>query len=175
MTILGTFPGVGYTTGEGERLKPIHFINLGHSKEHVIKAVESLDIQKMVIFTSPLVKEGSGEFLERLEGLGVEIVEVFVVDPFLQDSLRDTVRSLLRAHRKYSNGGRVEVVSGLTGGTNIMAIAMGIFSMLKGLRCHYVVSPPDDRVMEIALFEGIVGSMSIDELVERFEGDDDEQ
>ncbi|MCK5343148.1 MAG: hypothetical protein KAR20_07080, partial [Candidatus Heimdallarchaeota archaeon] len=42
---------------------------------------------------------------------------------------------------------------GLTGGTNLMAIAMSFVASLKNLRCHYIVKNQVDNIIEIDLFE----------------------
>ena len=156
--------------GGDESLPQIHFINLGNSKDHVIKAIERLSIRRMVIFTSPQLKADAQAFCKLLSDKGVEVLEVFEVDPFQSDSLEIMIRSLLEAHDKYSQNERIEIVSGLTGGTNIMAIAMGVVSMIKGLRCHYVISPPDDRVLEIDLFERLKLAQSRSEIEKMLKG-----
>ena len=157
-------------TGGDKIPSPIHFINLGMSKEHVTKAIDQLSIRRIVVFTSPQLRSEAESYCTELAEKDVEVLEIIDVDPFQPDSLGNMMQSMLRTYDKYNPDGRTEIVSGLTGGTNLMAISLGIVSMLKRMHCHYVVSPPDDRVIEIDIFERLAGCNTLEEMEQGLKG-----
>jgi len=157
-------------TGGDNVSSPIHFINLGTSKEHVSKAIDQLSIRRMVVFTSPQLRSEVECYCAALAEKGVKVLEIIDADPFQSDSLDNMMRLMLRTCDKYDPDGSTEIVAGLTGGTNLMAIALGIVSMLKRMHCHYVVSPPDDHVIEIDIFERLAGCNTLEELEQGLKG-----
>lgn len=158
-------------TGESDSDSIVHFILVGHSKEHVLKAIDEFHITKMVMITTNDVIDQSRQFLASLSGLGVELCDIIEVDPFQENSLQDITSKLLDACDKYGQNGKTEIIAGLTGGTNIMAIALGNVSMIKRLRCHYIVSPPDPRVLRFDLYRGIDPNSSMAQIESMFKGD----
>lgn len=130
----------------------VHFITIGRSKEHVQKCIDQLGISAMVVFTSSAMREEVNKFCAKCEGEGVKVLDIVEVDPFSPTAVDDIVRAALTAYAAHSGAGKVEIISGLTGGTNLMAVGMGLFSLIKGLPCHYVLDRAEDNILPIDVF-----------------------
>lgn len=140
-------------TGEGEGQNIVHFLSIGNSKDHASKAIDALSIEKMVVFTSYQILEETRSFCDSLSDKSINVLDIIPMDPFQTDSLSIMIQTVIEAFEKYSENGKNTIVSGLTGGTKLMAVALGIVSMLYGTSCNYIVHPPDNRVLEIDLFQ----------------------
>lgn len=145
----------------------IHFITIGRSKEHVQKCINQLGITDMVVFTSTTMRKDVDEFCYACEKDGVEVLNIVDVDPFSPNTVEEIVRAALIAYDAHAKAGKVEIISGLTGGTNLMAVGMGLFSLIKGLPCHYVLDRPDDDILPIDLFARM-GSLKTKSEIESF-------
>jgi hypothetical protein len=142
---------VGYTTGDGS---VAHFILLGHSREHIDRTVEKYGVKRMVVFTSPDLYQENQPYIAGLRERGVEVLDVVQLDTFKDDSLETMTSKILECHDKYEG---FTIVSGLTGGTNLMAIAMATAALLKGARCHYVLNNGQNDVLDIPFFQELNG------------------
>lgn len=132
---------------------PLHFLLLGHAKEHVRAVIEHYSIRNAVIFTSMELEGENLPFIRSLQDEGVVIAEVINLEPFGQDALERMTARILDAHHTHSGSGRTEFVVALTGGTNLMVVAMALVALMKGLPAHYVLNNGRNEVVEIDLFE----------------------
>jgi|GEM_PF-3467800 len=147
----------------GARETPqIFFLNIGNSKEHIEKAVDELKIKDAIIFSSVQTRIET-EFLKYLNDKGVNVLETHCVDPFTSDSLRNIISIMLSTIERYSKQG-TEFIVGLTGGTNIMAVAFGVVAMIKGLRCNYILNQEEDFLLKIDTFKEIDVSVPLKEI-----------
>lgn len=154
-----------YMTGiEQNNQQTIHFILLGNSKEHILHAIYHYSIQKMVLITSDILYDENVPFIVNLQKKGILILDVIVVDPFSSNCLENMINELLCKYEAVSNSGQVPVIFGLTGGTNLMAIAMSFVALIKNLRCHYIVKNQIDNIIEIDLFEQLEDVITSDQL-----------
>jgi len=142
----------------------VHFITIGHSKEHVVKCIDELAVGSIVVFTSVELQEDVATFVDQLDERGVRTLEIITIDPFRPTAIEDFVGQALAAYDRYSSQEEVEVITGLTGGTNLMAIGMGTLALLKGLRCHYVLNQEGGGTMEIDLFHRMRDLMSREDI-----------
>lgn len=149
---------------ETENASVIHFILLGNSKEHVIHAIDHYSIQKMVLVTSETLYDENIPFIANLQKRGFAVLDVIVVNPFSNDCLETMIREILSRYETISSSSQIPVIFGLTGGTNLMAIAMSFVALLKNLRCHYIVKNQVDKIIEIDLFERLEGAITGDQL-----------
>lgn len=133
--------------------KTIHFILVGHSKEHIFFAVEYYSIKKMVIFTSDILHDENVPFIEELKERNVEVIEVVCLDPFKKDSLEKMTRLMLEKYCHYANDTDIDIISALTGGTNLMTISMALFALIKGIKCHYIIKPEQNELIELDFFQ----------------------
>ena len=131
----------------------VHFITVGNSRDHLIKAIEGLGIGQLVLFTSPQLRSEVEGFCSESLPDSVRVLELVDVYPFSSNSIESMVHILILKHDQYSKTGHVKVVVGLTGGTNLMAISMGLFALIKGLPCHYILNQAEGNVIEIATFQ----------------------
>jgi hypothetical protein len=90
-------------------------------------------------------------------------METHFVDPFTTQSMQKMISITLSAADRYSAHG-VEFVVGLTGGTNIMAVALGIVAMIRGYRCNYVLNKEEDFLLKIDTFREIDRSVPLREI-----------
>lgn len=146
-----------------------HFILLGHSKEHVDQAIQKYGIKKMVVFTSPDLYAHNQEYIVGLPRQCVEVLEVIQLDTFKDDSLETMTSKILECHEKY--GGRFTIISGLTGGTNLMAIAMAMAALIKGDRCHYVLNNDRNDVLEFPFFQTLNQLKDLDRMEKHLLGE----
>lgn len=149
---------------ETENTSVIHFILLGNSKEHVLHAIDHYSIQKMVLVTSKTLYDENIPFIANLRKRGFDVLDVIVVNPFSNDCLETMIQEILSKYEAISSSNQITVMFGLTGGTNLMAIAMSFVALLKNLRCHYVVKNQVDKIIEINLFERLEGVITCDKL-----------
>ncbi len=132
---------------------PLHFLLLGHAKEHVRAVIEHYSIRTAVIFTSTELEGENLPFIRGLQDEGVVIAEVIYLEPFGQDALERMTARILDAYHTHSRSGRTEFVVALTGGTNLMVAAMALVALMKGLPAHYILNNGRNEVVEIDLFE----------------------
>lgn len=148
--------------GVHEKASQIFFLNIGNSKEHIEKAINELQIRDVVIFSSIQLKDEVDEFLGHLKNKGMNVLETHYIDPFAENSLRNIISIMLSVTERHAAG--AEFVAGLTGGTNIMAVAFGIVAMIKGLRCNYILKREEDFLLRIDTFKEIDRSVPLEEI-----------
>lgn len=143
---------------------PIHFLLLGHAKEHIGTVIEYYNIQDAVIFTSKELEEENLPFIRSLHDRGITISEVIDLEPFGEDALEQMTKKILETYSVYSQSGRSEFVVGLTGGTNLMVVAMALVALMKELPAHYVLNNGKNEVVEIDLFERLASCSNREEM-----------
>ncbi len=142
----------------------IHFILLGNSKEHILHSIDHYSIKKMVLITSDGLYDENFPFIVSLQEKGIQIIDVIVVNPFSCSCLENMINEILCKYEAISCSGQLPVIFGLTGGTNLMAIAMSFVALIKNLRCHYIVKNEVDEIIDIDFFERLEDVIASDEL-----------
>ncbi|MBP2132354.1 hypothetical protein J2128_000275 [Methanomicrobium sp. W14] len=140
-------------TGNGKNNEIIHFLILGNSKVHILRAIDYFDIKKAVIFTSENMMIENQPFIDEIEQNGVNVIKVVLLSPFEEKALENMSQKILKTYELYSNRGSSEVIAGLTGGTNLMALAMGMLCLSAGLKAHYVLNNEVNDLIEIDYFK----------------------
>jgi malate/lactate dehydrogenase len=135
--------------------KPIHFILLGHSKEHVPAVIKKFDVKEIVIFTSWNLEQENQTFYKEIQNQGVEILDIVYLDPFTGNAIEAMTRRILETYGIYCRDPNQKIYIALTGGTNLMAISMSLVALIKGLPAHYVLNNDTSDVLEISLFENL--------------------
>ena len=154
-----------YMTGiEQEYAQTIHFLLMGNSKEHILHAIDHYSIQKMVLVTSDTLYDENFPFIMDIQKRGIDVLDVMIVNPFSNDCMETMIQEILGRYEAISNSSQTPVIFGLTGGTNLMAIAMSFVALLKNLRCHYIVKNQVNKIIEIDLFERLEGAITCDQL-----------
>ncbi len=143
---------------------PLHFLLLGHAKEHIRAVIDHYGIKNAVIFTSMELERENLPFIRSLEDEGIVIAEVINLEPFGQDALERMMVRILDAYRTHSGSGRTEFVVALTGGTNLMVVAMALVALMKGFPAHYVLNNGRNEVVEIDLFESLAPCVDAEEV-----------
>ena len=146
------------------RAPPLHFLLLGHAKEHIRVVIERYRIRNVVIFTSAELEEENLPFIQSLRDKEVVISEVINLEPFGQDALERMTARILDAYHIHSRSGRTEFVVALTGGTNLMVVAMALVALMKGLPAHYVLNNGRNEIVEIDLFERLAACVDAEEM-----------
>ena len=149
---------------EPEYAQTIQFLLMGTSKEHILHAIDHYSIQKMVLVTSVTLYDENIPFITDIKKRGIDVLDVVIVNPFSNDCLETMIQEILDKYEAISSSSQIPVMFGLTGGTNLMAIAMSFVALLKNLRCHYVVKNQVDKIIEINLFERLEGAITCDQL-----------
>jgi hypothetical protein len=142
----------------------LHFLLLGHAKEHIGAVIEYYNIQNAVIFTSKELEEENLPRIKQLQDMGVTVSEVVYLEPFGQDALERMTKKILETYSAHSRSGQSEFVVGLTGGTNLMVVAMALVALLKGLPAHYVLNNGKNEIVEIGLFERLASCSNVEEM-----------
>lgn len=154
-----------YMTGvEPEYAQTIHFLLMGNSKEHILHAIDYYSIQKLVLVTSDTLYGENIPFISDIQQRSIDVLDVIIVNPFSNDCLEAMIQEILGRYETISNSSQIPVIFGLTGGTNLMAIAMSFVASLKNLRCHYIVKNQVNKIIEIDLFERLEGTVTCDQL-----------
>ncbi|MDG6251405.1 hypothetical protein [Methanocalculus sp.] len=151
-------------TGADTASEPVHFLLLGNAKEHIFRAIEYFGIQKVVLFTSQHLMSENQPFIEQLEREGISVLETVFLDPFEHVALERMTQRMLEAYDLHSNGGAHRVIAGLTGGTNLMVLAMGMMCLAAGLKSHYVVHNETNDLIEIDFFSNLAQNMDLSEI-----------
>ena len=149
---------------EQEYAQTIHFLLMGNSKEHILHAIDHYSIQKMVLVTSDTLYDENFPFIMDIQKRGIDVLDVMIVNPFSNDCMETMIQEILGRYEAISNSSQTPVIFGLTGGTNLMAIAMSFVALLKNLRCHYIVKNQVNKIIEIDLFERLEGAITCDQL-----------
>jgi hypothetical protein len=149
---------------EQEYAQTIHFLLMGNSKEHILHAIDHYSIQKMVLVTSDTLYDENVPFIMDIQKRGIDVLDVMIVNPFSNDCMETMIQEILGRYEAISNSSQTPVIFGLTGGTNLMAIAMSFVALLKNLRCHYIVKNQVNKIIEIDLFERLEGAITCDQL-----------
>ena len=131
----------------------IHFILLGHSKTHIQRVVEYFKITKMVVFSSIELEDENQPFLEDLSSKGIQILEVVNLDPFEVKALENMIAVITEKYEVYSKRGKNPIITSLTGGTNLMVVAMALVASENRLKAHYVLNNESNDVIEIDYFQ----------------------
>jgi hypothetical protein len=121
----------------------------------------------MVVFTSPDLFDENQAYIAGLEENGVEVLDVIRLDSFKPDSLETMTRQILDCHEKYEG---FTIICGLTGGTNLMVIAMATTALLKGARCHYVLNNSQNDVLDIPFFQELTPLNDLASIEKRLKG-----
>lgn len=150
--------GVETTSG------PIHFLLLGTSKEHILRTIEYFDAQQVVFFTSQNLMNENQPFIDEIGQKGVSVLETVFLDPFEEAALEHMIQRMKEAYDFHSRGETNQIIAGLTGGTNLMVVAMGMVCLAFGLQAHYVVNNETNDVIDISFFQNLPRNTSISEI-----------
>lgn len=149
---------------EQDHAHAIHFLLMGNSKEHILHSIDHYSIKKMVLVTSDTLYDENIQFIADIQKRGIDVLDVITVNPFSNNCLETMIQEILGKYEAISNSSQIPVMFGLTGGTNLMAIAMSFVALLKNLRCHYIVKNQVDKIIEIDLFERLESAITCDQL-----------
>lgn len=148
----------------GNNKEILNIFLMGESTGHISYAITELGVRDIVIVSSDSTFEQNKGFLDQLEQNGVKIHEKITVDPFAADSIMLISTRILEAYQKYHLEG-FEIRCGLTGGTNLMAIAMGLAALVTGAKCHYVgFKNNENHLVNISSFADIQKRIDFEDL-----------
>jgi hypothetical protein len=148
----------------GNTKKSLNIFLMGESTGHISYVINELGIHDIILVSSIPTFERNKEFLLQLEQQGVRIHEKVIVDPFARDSIVEISKTILELYKKYEQNG-FDITCALTGGTNLMAIAMGLAALVTGSSCHYVVfNNGENRLVNITCFADIQKQMRFGDL-----------
>lgn len=148
----------------GNTKKALNIFLMGESTGHISYVINELGIHDIILVSSILTFDRNKDFLGQLEQNGVCIHEKIEVDPFDKDSIVEISNKIIKIFKKYEKNG-FDITCALTGGTNLMAIAMGLAALVTGSACHYVVfNNGENRLVNITCFEDIQQQVCIGDL-----------
>jgi len=148
----------------GNNKKILNIFLMGESTGHISYAITELGIWDIVIVSSESTYEQNKGFLDQLEQTSIKIHEKITVDPFAADSIMHISTRIVEAYQKYHLEG-FEIRCGLTGGTNLMAIAMGVAALVTGAKCHYVgFKNNENHLVNISSFTDIKKRIDFNDL-----------
>lgn len=154
----------------GNTKKPLNIFLMGESTGHITYVINELGLHDIIIVSSISTFDRNKDFLRQLEQNGVKIHEKIEVDPFDKDSIVEISKKIIKIFKKYKKNG-FNIACALTGGTNLMAIAMGLAALVTGSVCHYVVfNNGENRLVNITSFVDIRQQMHIGDLESFFGG-----
>jgi len=126
----------------------VHFLLLGHSKEHILTAIEYFGLDAVVMFTSIDLFEEHEGFIQELESGGIRVLELVSLSPFTENALKSMTHEILAVYDRYAAKG-CTIIMGLTGGTNLMVASMALAALQKGCPVHYCVNDDSRTILNI--------------------------
>jgi hypothetical protein len=148
----------------GNTKKPLNIFLMGESTGHISYVIKELDLHDIILVSSIPTFDRNKDFLVQLEQNGIKIHEKIEVDPFDKASIIEISNKIIKIFKKYEKNG-FDITCALTGGTNLMAIAMGLTALVTGSACHYVVfNNGENRLVNITCFEDIRQQTGIGDL-----------
>lgn len=126
----------------------VHFLLLGHSKEHILTSIKHFRPDGVVLFTSADLFEEHAEYIQESESMGIRVHELVSLSPFTEDALVSMTREILAVYDRYAAKG-CTIMMGLTGGTNLMVASMTLAALQKGCPAHYCVNDEARTVLTI--------------------------
>ncbi|WNY25251.1 hypothetical protein [Methanolapillus millepedarum] len=154
---------------QSANISKIYLLNVGISKEHIEKTILSLNIENVILFSSVQMRDDTISYAGHLKEIGLNVLDMVFVDPFTEKSVDEMIQSMLRIVDQYPSDD-IEIIAGLTGGTNLMAISLGIVAFIKGLRCNYVLNKDADFIISINTFEKLSPEMTLIDVESYFKG-----
>ena len=149
---------------------PIHFLLLGNSKEHILRAIKYFKAQQVVFFTSQNLMSENRPFIDEIRKKGISVLETVYLDPFEEKALEHMSQRMGEAYDLHSAGGTHQIIAGLTGGTNLMVLAMGMVCLAAGLQAHYVVNNETNDVIEISFFRNLSPDTPVSQILTNIPG-----
>jgi hypothetical protein len=149
----------GALVTENSTTQYIHFLLVGNSKEHLYRYISYFHPDSVVLFTSHDLAEDTEIFSKTLGETGPKVLEQINLSPFSDNALDCMTAAILTAHDKYDGNGSIISVS-LTGGTNLMVLAMALVAISRRLPAFYCVNNKEQTILSIDLLQNI--STSID-------------
>jgi len=132
---------------------------LGISQDHVYPIIEQYQPTHIVFFSSIELKEQTmqlAEALHRKQGIPVEIE---YLSPFSDNALPAMMEIISDAYhrlQKTYNNHEIQYYIGITGGTNLMVLAAGLFAHRLNVKMHYVLNPAYAQGSEDNKHNGII-------------------
>ncbi len=140
-------------------LKIVHFLLLGHSKDHIITVTEHFKPDAVVLFTSANLALENAEFIQELELKGLNVYEQVILSPFSEGAIESMTETILATHKKYAVKGST-IMMGLTGGTNLMVASMALAALQKGSLAHYCVNDDSGTILKIDTLQRLSSSLN---------------
>ncbi|QEE14497.1 hypothetical protein DSAG12_00310 [Promethearchaeum syntrophicum] len=123
----------------GVFLTSVQILVVGRSHAHILKVLKLKHPDKVILIVSKKLKDQNEELYLNLKKKQNNL-EIIHVNPFHRDFLPQMITHYIHIYQKLKVvNPSAEVQIGLTGGTNLMAIAAGISAMLLGIEAHYFV------------------------------------
>lgn len=151
-------------TGVKKVTEPIHFLLLGTSKEHIFRTIEYFDAKNVVFFTSQNLMNENKPFIDEIEQNGISVLETVYLNPFEEKALEHMTQRITEAHDLHSDRGTNQIFAGLTGGTNLMVVAMSMVCLATGLQAHYVVNNETNDLIVISYFRNLPRDTTISQI-----------
>jgi len=139
--------------------KIVHFLLLGHSRDHIVTVTEHFRPDAVVLFTSADLALEHAEFIQELESDGLRVYEMVALSPFSEGAIESMTETILTTHEKYAAKGNT-IVMGLTGGTNLMVASMALAALQKGSLAHYCVNDDSGTVLRIDILQRLSSSLN---------------
>lgn len=139
--------------------KIVHFLLLGHSRDHIVTVTEEFNPDGIVLFTSADLALEHAEFIQELELKGVNVYELVTLSPFSKGALESMTEEILTTYERYVTKGNT-VVMGLTGGTNLMVTSMALAALQKGCLTHYCVNDESKTVLSFNTLKRLSSSLN---------------
>ena len=154
--------------GKNDKAENIQFLIIGTSPGHIHSVIDAYPNNQYVFFTSSSMEQEAMDFLDDLIEKYQIHGDLSILHPFEQDSLFEMTKMIINKGKEYPENG---IVTGVTGGTNLMAIAMAVASLTQGWKCHYVSKGSGtgkDTIMEIEMFQELYAEFDLEKLSEYY-------
>lgn len=133
----------------------ICFTLLGKSFGHILETIVKLHPSEIVIFTSPEIHDKCWSKYREIEEYEITIRDIVLLNPFEDSAIEKMTYQMIRTYRKIIKQMRNSAIVSLNGGTNLMAIAMGLFALMEGIDAYYIKNNPEQEIQFIPLFKSL--------------------
>ncbi len=117
----------------------VHLLLVGQSKGHIIKILEMFEPIHIELFTSSELLQDVSEFVGSISSYE-GTYHISVIPSFTENSVFSGISIIYSRYKIIkSRFPRIKIYFGITGGTNTMAVEMGLTAVMTEEPIHYVV------------------------------------
>ena len=127
-----------------ENCDNIQFLIVGMAHDHIFKIIHHFQPLKLYLISSFEMEDSIKILNDQVKELNI-LTQIIWINPFKKDSIQQITNQIIwSAKKEMIEDPNIKIYIGLTGGTNLMAIAAGYSAMILNAESHYVLKDKDE-------------------------------